>query len=496
MPELARKLADIQKVADAGPFQSNWKSLAGYQTPAWYQDAKFGIFIHWGAYAVPAFGSEWYPREMYTPGAPKKVFEHHVATYGPQDKFGYKDFIPRFKAEKFDPVAWAQLFKDAGARYVIPVAEHHDGFPMYASDYTEWNAARMGPQRDVIGELAQAIRAQGLHFGVSSHRAENWWFYGGGRKFPSDVQDHRYRALYGPARDREESESGKTPPDQAFMDDWLLRTAEIVDKYRPEVIWFDWWIAQPAFSQHLQTFSAYYYNRGSTWPNMVAINYKKLFGAESFPDTAGVLDIERGGLADIRSHFWQTDTSVSKTSWGYVTNQDYKTVNSLVDDLVDIVSKNGCLLLNIGPRADGTIPEPEQAMLREIGAWLKQNGEAIYGTRPWTVFGEGATQVADGSTTNDAEHRRKDFTAEDIRFTTRGNIVYATILAWPGDGAKITIRSFTPAALPGGIEAVTLLGHPTPLVWTQDATGLHVRLPASAPCQHAVTLKVTPQHHP
>lgn len=485
------RLAEIRSVANAGPFKANWESLAGYQIPAWYQDAKFGIFIHWGAYSVPAYGSEWYPREMYTKGAPKKVFEHHVATYGPQDKFGYKDFLPKFKAEKFDPVAWAKLFKDAGARYVIPVAEHHDGFPMYASAYTNWDASEIGPKRDIIAELAKTIRAEGLHFGVSSHRAEHWWFYGGGRQFPSDVQDERFRSLYGPARDRKESEDGKTPPDKAFLDDWLLRTSELVDKFQPEVIWFDWWIAQPAFSQHLQTFSSYYYNRASKGQNMGAINYKK-FGGESFPDTAGVLDIERGGLADIRSLYWQTDTSVSKNSWGYITNQDYKTVNSLVDDLIDIVSKNGCMLLNIGPRPDGTIPEKEQEMLREMGSWLKQNGEAIYNTRPWTKFGEGSTKVMDGTMHNDAEDKRKDFNADDVRFTRNGDTVYATILAWPGDSATFTIRSFTPAALPKGVKEVALLGTSDTLKWTHDDKGLHVTLPAKAPGQHAFVLKVSP----
>ncbi|MEK7996102.1 MAG: alpha-L-fucosidase, partial [Planctomycetota bacterium] len=324
------------------------------------------------------------------------IYQHHLDTYGLPSKFGYKDFIPMFKAEKFDAAAWADLFEKAGARYVIPVAEHHDGFPMYDCSYTQWNAAKMGPKRDIIGELAAAVRRKGMVFGLSSHRVENWWFYGEGRKIESDVTDERYRGLYGPARDRKESEDQKTPPDQRFLNDWLLRCCELVDKYQPQVVWFDWWIAQPAVHPYLKTFSAYYYNRGAEWGKGVAINYTK-HGGESYPDTAGVLDIERGQLAAKRDLFWQTDTSVSKTSWGYVTNHEYKTVDSIVDDLVDIVSKNGCLLLNIGPKPDGTIPEPEQQMLLAIGQWLKVNGEAIYGTRPWRLFGEGPTQVAEGS---------------------------------------------------------------------------------------------------
>ena len=266
------EIKKIESVAAKGPFQPNWKSLENYKVPDWYQDAKFGIFIHWGVYSVPGFGNEWYPRRMYDVNDRGKIQERHIATFGPLTQFGYKDFIPMFKAEKFDPTEWARIFKKAGAKYVIPVAEHHDGFPMYDSAYTPWNAAKMGPKRDVIGELAKAIRKEGIVFGVSSHRAENWWFYGEGRKLASDVTNDKYRQLYGPARDRKESEDKKSPPDQAFLDDWLLRTSELVDKYQPQVIWFDWWIAQPAFHPYLQTFAAYYYNRGAEWKKGVAIN--------------------------------------------------------------------------------------------------------------------------------------------------------------------------------------------------------------------------------
>lgn len=488
-----KTLKRIRSVSREGPFQPNWDSLAKYQIPEWYKDAKFGIFIHWGVYSVPGFGSEWYPREMYLPnkaqGAWRGVYEHHVKTYGPVTEFGYKDFIPLFKAEHFDPDEWARLFKEAGAKYVIPVAEHHDGFPMYDSDQTKWCAAKMGPKRDIIGELSRAVRRQGLVFGLSNHRVENWWFYGGGRDIPSDVQDDRYRALYGPARDRKESEEGKTPPDASFLEDWLLRACEQVDKYHPQVVWFDWWIAQPAVQPYLKTFSSYYYNRGAEWGKRVAINYKK-FGGESFPDTAGVLDIERGQLAEIRDLFWQTDTSVSKTSWGYVTNQEYKTVNSLLDDLVDIVSKNGCMLLNIGPKPDGTIPDEEQGMLREMGRWLQLNGEAIYATRPWMKFGEGPTRVEDGTMKNDAEKRRREFGAQDIRFTTRGDALYAILLDWPGDGATVEIRSLSGDARPSDTAKVTMLGHRGKLDWSMKDGKFSVVLPDRAPCQHAVVLKI------
>jgi len=488
----AAKIRKIKQVASSGPFAPNWDSLAKYEIPQWYQDAKFGIFIHWGAYSVPAFNGEWYPRWMYSADNENHsdYYPYHVEKYGPVDQFGYKDFIPLFKAEKFNARQWAKLFKDAGAKYVIPVAEHHDGFAMYDSQYTRWNAAKMGPKRDIIGELSKAIRAEGLAFGVSSHRAENWWFFGEGRKLASDVQDEQYRDLYGPARDRDESESGVTPPTQEFLDDWLLRCAELVDNYQPDIIWFDWWIAQKPFHENLQQFSAYYYNRGKTWDHMVAINYKELHGDKSYPDTAGVLDVERGGLADIRQHYWQTDTSVSKSSWGYVTNHQYKQVNSLIDDLVDIVSKNGCMLLNIGPKPDGTIPEHEAKMLLEMGQWLSINGEAIYGTRPWTLFGEGPTHVIDGKHLNNAESSRKEFQAEDIRFTTKTGALYALLLDWPGNSAPIVIQSLTAKGFPHAVKRVTMLGSPGELTWSRSDQGLTVQLPEFPPCQHAQAIKI------
>src|SRR5690349_8041687 len=205
-------------------YQPTWDSLQQYRVPLWYRDAKFGIFIHWGVYSVPAFGNEWYPRQMYLQGT--EEFQHHVATFGPHAQFGYKDFVPRFKGENFNPAAWAALFRQAGARYVIPVAEHHDGFAMYDSSFSRWNAVNMGPQRDVIGELAAAVHREGLVFGLSSHRAEHWWFFNGGRQFDSDVRDPAYGDFYGPAmpvaedlRDR----NSQPPPNQEFLEDWLAR---------------------------------------------------------------------------------------------------------------------------------------------------------------------------------------------------------------------------------------------------------------------------------
>src|ERR1035437_6251047 len=228
-------LKEVDRVGHSGPYRPDWESLQKYEVPEWYKDAKFGIFIHWGVYSVAAFANEWYPRNMYREGS--EEYKHHIAIYGPLDKFGYKDLVPMFKAEHFDPAAWARLFKEAGAKYVVPVAEHHDGFAMYDSGLSDWTAAKMGPHRDVIGDLAKAVRAEGLYFGASSHRAEHSFFVVVGRGISSDVNDPRFGDFCGPAHNWRNKPQG-TPLDDAFTyvspawaEDWLGRSSEIVEKY-------------------------------------------------------------------------------------------------------------------------------------------------------------------------------------------------------------------------------------------------------------------------
>jgi len=476
MRSTVEMLSAIHETIAAGPFGAAWDSLLAYEAPAWYVDGKFGVFIHWGVYSVPAFGNEWYPRNMYLED--QAAFKHHVETYGPQSRSGYKDFIPAFKAEQFDADQWAELFERAGAKFVAPVAEHHDGFAMYDCGFSEWTAAKMGPKRDVTGELAEATRRKGMVFGLSSHRAEHWWFFEGGMEFDSDVQDPRYAGLYGPAKPKD------TQPDAEFLDDWLARTCELVDKYQPQLVWFDWWIEEPVFKPYLQKFAAFYYNRGAQWQKGVAINYKK----EAYPEGAAVYDIERGQLTDIRPMFWQTDTSVSKNSWGYIENHDYKSTDAIIGDLVDIVSKNGALLLNVGPRPDGTIPEPEQQMLSDIGKWLEINGEAIYGTRPWDMFGEGPTEVVEGSF---SDTKRNAFTGEDIRFTTKGDCLYAVCLAWPGGEATIKSLGAASAVRADAIAGVAMLGSGEQLPWSLCEDGLKINTPSEKPCEHAYTFKIS-----
>jgi alpha-L-fucosidase len=473
-------LQRIRDAAQAGPFRPEWDALAAFEIPGWYQDAKFGIFIHWGVFSVPGFNNEWYPRNMYKQGTPE--FEHHVATYGPHRDFGYKDFIPQFTAEHFDPDDWAVLFKQAGARFVVPVAEHHDGFAMYDTDRSRWKAAAMGPKRDVIGELAEAVRRQWLVFGVSSHRAEHWWFMNGGAQFDSDVRDPEFADLYGPAA------PSTMQPNEQFLEDWLLRTVELVDRYRPQLMWFDWWIGQPSFEPYVRRFAAYYYNQARRWDRGVVINYKW----DAFRPGTAVYDLERGQMGDLRPDVWQNDTAVSKTSWAWVEGQDYKSLGDLVDELVDVVAKNGVLLLNIGPKPDGTIAREERELLEGIGRWLGVNGEAIYGTRPWRVAGEGPTEVLEGSFT---DGERPPFTAEDIRFTMRrhpgGDSIYALVMQWPDDGV-VRIRSLGTASglVAGAIDTVGVLGHPGEVTWERAVDGLEVRLPGERPSEHGVTVKI------
>lgn len=493
-PQEARRAALVARVDQAGPFHANWKSLGGYKIPAWFRDAKFGIFIHWGVYSVPAFGNEWYSRNMYLQGSAD--YRHEVAEHGPESKFGYKNFIPMFRGEHFNAARWVDLFARAGAKYVVPVAEHCDGFPMYDSQFTSWDAAKMGPKRDVVGELERATRARGLHFGVSSHRAEHWWWYDGGMRFDSDVRDPRYAGLYGPAEPQTMPGETSTkepdpnhlerwlPPNKAFLTDWLARSTELVDKYHPDFFYFDWWIGQPAFQPYLQRFAAYYYDRAAQWHKGVVLTYKE----HAMPENTAVLDIERGQLDTLRLLPWQTDTSVSIKSWGYVRNDTYRSSASLIHELVDIVSKNGNLLLNVGPESDGTIPPQARKVLLEMGQWLHVNGEAIYGSRPWLVYGEGPTKVpgTEKKGTDD-----QTFTGQDIRYTTRGGNLYAIALGRPESG-KLLLRSLMKGTpyVAGPVCSVQLVGSTLPVSWQQGVDGLSLTMPQDAPTEAAYVFRI------
>ena len=470
---MKKYLDKINNVILNGKYKDTWDSLQQYRAPLWYEKVKFGIFIHWGIYSVPAFGSEWYSRNMYIQGS--KEYEHHLKTYGKHKDFGYKDFIPMFKAENFDAGEWVKLFKDAGAQYVIPVAEHHDGFQMYDSDLSVWNSMKMGPKRDVLGEITKECMNAGLINGASSHRVEHWFFMGHGKDFDSDIKEPLKRGdFYWPAMPEADHHDlfSKPAPSDEYLEDWLCRCCEIVDKYRPKIIYFDWWIQHSAVKPYLKKFAAYYYNRAEEWGEEVVINYKH----DAFAFGTAVVDIERGQFADAKPYIWQTDTAAAKNSWCYTENNHYKTSAQIIRDLVDIVSKNGRLLLNIGPKADGTIPDEDRKILLDIGQWLSVNGEAIYGAKLWRKSGEGPTQIQEGQF---ADSEEKPYTSEDIRFTVNGSYLYAICLNMKNKNS-ISIKSLAEADASkapnfhGIIRSVEVLGYDKSSQWIRDSMGLKI----------------------
>jgi alpha-L-fucosidase len=488
LPPVARTLESTLH-SGHGRFEARWDSLEHYSCPEWYRDAKFGIYFHWGLYSVPAFGNEWYPHWMYLPGRPE--YEHHLATYGPLNKFGYKDFAPQFTAEHWNPDEWVTLFKEAGARYVGPVAEHADGFSMWDSRINRWNAMRMGPKRDIVGLMEKAVRKQGLKFYTSFHHQWLWGWYTS-PEADADIYNPEYADLYWAQKftptpkDYSPNMPGAfnfehplPPPTTKFCELWRDKVIEVVDRYHPDVIYFDNRVAIIPESYREQMMAHFYNSRGE-----VVLTYK----GGDFAKGSGLIDIEAGQLTDKASFEWQTDDVMDWNSWGYISKPDYKTAGRILRQLIDVVSKNGNLLLDVGPRADGTIPDEVKSRLRTIGAWMRNNGEAIYDTRPAERFGEGPTRIKAGSYVADHVH---DFTAEDIRFTTRGRAFYVLAMGAPGSEVKVaSLKRDTP--LPGGpLKKAEMLGGTGTLKWEWTADGLTIHMPETRPSDDAVVIKLT-----
>ena len=466
------------KPIPAGPFAPEWDSIREhYRSPAWLHAAKFGIFLHWGLYAVPAYHNEWYAKHMYAQFA-----QWHTEHYGPPDQFGYKDFIPMFKAAAYDPAAWAALFKRAGAKYVIPVAEHHDGFAMWNSDLTEWCAGKMGPKRDLIGDLAKAVKNEGLIFGVSSHRMEHHTFMYPAAGVKSDQFDPKYADFYGPPIPGN-MDDGNAPP--AFQGDWLARCQELIDKYQPQMLWFDNGVNAREYDAVKLKCAAYYYNRAAQWKKEACISTK------STAYLAGsVLDFEKAirGPKDILRAPWQIDDQIATNSWGYINDIRYRSTVSIVDELIDTVSKGGNLLLNLSPKADGTIPDEQRKILMEIGGWLGTNGEGIYAASAWKQYGEGPMAAAAPSQAGlgpagsgqplpnpNRPPQRVGMLGEEFRFTTKGETLYVFGMRWPNGDALV--KSLAVGS--GAVGNVAQVGRSGKLEFTQDEAGLRVKLPES-----------------
>jgi alpha-L-fucosidase len=516
------------KAAALAPtFSPTWDSLVdGYRTPDWFRDAKFGIWAHWSAQCVPEMG-DWYARRMYIQG--NWQYDHHVKHYGHPTKVGFMEIQNRWKAENWDPDALLDLYAKAGAKYFVALANHHDNQDAYNSKYHGWNTMRVGPKKDIVGTWAKAARARGLRFGVSNHGAHAWhWYqpaYGydpigphAGQRYdafrltkadgrgkwwdgldPQQLYTGRNIVMpdgFKTIRSVEAWQESQTafwdekPPlhNPAFTRQWFLRCRDLIDSYRPDLVYFD--NHGLPLGQAGLDMTAHYYNASMAWNGgkLEAVVNAKVLPTEW---RAGVVeDVERGFREGIEPLPWQTCTCLG--DWHYARslfdNHEYKPASTVIHRLCDIVSKNGNLLLSVPMRGDGSIDADEHKILEDIAAWMARNSEAIYGTRPWRTFGEGPTRVGSGMFSEGAS---KPLTAEDIRFTTKDGVLYAIALGWPTDGVlRIQTLAEESALAPGGIDRIEALGATESLSFERSRKGLEVRLPEGLAGSVAVVLKI------
>ena len=466
-----------------GPFKGTYESLTQYQCPEWFRDAKFGIWAHWGPQAVPMDG-DWYARGMYEPG--NGHYKHHLENYGHPSTNGYKDIIPLWKAEKWDPNRLMALYKQAGARYFVSMGSHHDNFFLWDSKIHPWNAVQMGPKRDVVGEWQKAAKKLGLRFGVSEHLGASFtWFqssHGADKTgpmagVPYDGANPQYQELYHfPAQPGDKDWYSKDP---RWHQIWYNSIKELVDNYHPDLLYTDGGV--PFGNDVGRSLIAHLYNSDLSRHS----RQEAVYTCKQESKGMWIEDLERGVMPRINPYPWQTDTSIG--DWYYNRNWKFRPVSWSIHMLVDIVSKNGNLLLNVVQRPDGSLdPEVEDA-LRQMATWITIHGEAIYGTRPWLVYGEGAVRTKGGSFKEDFK-----YTAQDIRFTTKGKTLYATALGWPEDG-QLVVKSLAqaPGETANVIDRVSLLGYRGKVKWSQTATGLVVTLPAEKVSPYTASLKIT-----
>jgi alpha-L-fucosidase len=526
-PEIVTAATAAQTPVAPGPVQPTWDSIReNYTVPQWFIDAKFGITMHWGLFSVAAYHNEWYERYMYTTFA-----DWHAQNFGPQDKFGYKDFIPLFKATDFNADDLAALVKESGAKYFMPTVEHHDGFSLWKSATNPFNAYNMGPHRDLVGEMAVATRKAGLRFGICSHNMEHYTFVNPTPGLKTDVDDPKYANFYW--HDRSDARL------QEFLEDWVKKNIELIDQYQPDVMWFDNGVNSRTLDPLKMKVAAYYYNRALQWHKQVTIETK-----DSAFLAGSVLDFEKlnpRGPTQILKGVWDAEDTEGST-WGYTAANPVETfrgAGSVINELCTILSMNGSLLLNLSPMGQGAINDAQRTALKEVGKWLAVNGEAVYGTHNWIVDGEGFTPLPERSSlarggnrpggpggapppapaapgappaspavpaapaptvaaappATPAPTEPQGPKPVVYRFTVKGDNLYAIALSWPGDTAVIASlakgKALDGQVPQGKIKSVTLLGSPGKLKFTQDGEGLKVKLPVDRPCDYAWSLKIT-----
>ncbi|HEY3938644.1 MAG TPA: alpha-L-fucosidase [Bryobacteraceae bacterium] len=479
---------------DAGPFQGTRESLSAYEIPEWFRDAKFGIWAHWGPQSAIEDG-DWYARNMYMEGSPQ--YEYHCETYGHPSKFGYKDTIPRWKAERFEPAELMKLYKKAGAKYFMSMGVHHDNFDLWNSRYQHWNAVEMGPKKDIVGMWRKAASDEGLKFAVSEHLwiTYKWFSTSHGHDktglqagLPYDGTDPKNFDLYVDSHEVHTKlgwdESGIP---EWWKRHWYLRIKDLVDKYQPDLLYTDG--ALP-FEEYGLNLVAHHYNasaRRNGGKTQAVYTSKRVEDTEK---GVAVLDVERGLVDQIWPRPWQTDTCIGQ--WHYKRGTQYKSAKTVIDLLVDIVSRNGNLMLNFPLPASGQLDLEERNVLEGITKWMSVASEAIHASRPWKIFGEGpSTQKTSQETASFNEKNRKDLTAEDVRFTTKGDVLYAFLMGWPDYQAVIRPLALNTELRVGKIQNVELLGFDGKLQWSQDDSGLKIFTPAQKPSDYAVVFKVT-----
>ena len=469
-----------------GPFKNTDESFRQYQYPEWFRDAKFGIWSHWGPQAAPRQG-DWYAKDLYQEGG--AYYKYHVAHYGHPSKFGYKDIIPLWKAERWNPEQLMALYKKAGAKYFVSMGVHHDNFFLWDSKIHEWNSVKMGPKKDVVGLWQKAAQKEGLRFGISEHLGASYtWFQtsrgsdkaGPMAGVPYDGNNNEYADLYHPKTTPDDKEWLTNDPEN--QKNWLASITEMIDMYKPDLLYSD---SELPFGEIGRTMLAHYYNQDIIKNGG---NLEAVYTCKELPSQGRwVQDIERGVMDSISPFPWQTDTSIG--DWFYQTGQKYKTGTEVIQILVDIVSKNGNLLLNVVQTPEGDLEPDVLTILDEISNWIPVNGEGIYGTRPWKIYGENPGNVVSLKERIRFDENYK-YNAQNIRFTSKGETLYVFCLDTPQRDIKITSLGSKTKLNDKTVASVKMLGSNEKLVWKQTEDALVISKPVNLPDWRVVTFKV------